>query len=124
MTLYFSRDFLAAVRASGYTKRALALIVAQLVGCLAGTIAKLLTPGCRVPHDANNRNTMIEAVCAQIGFPYERALSPATKSEARPAAVPQRVTRFKAPRDIGPAEIERRFQAAKAAIRARRLTAA
>ena len=99
--LYTTVDFQAAVNACGRTRMALAAAVAPALGNSASTVQNLLTPGHRIPVNAG-RNTIVDALCREINFPVERALTHARPRTPRAAA------------------IEVRFEAARAAIRAQR----
>lgn len=124
MNLYLSAEFLAALENTGRTVKD----VAAAVGVSAGYISSLRC-GSRVPH-TDGRNTVIAALCALVGFPEDRALTAVPPPRARrPRPVAAAIAKPVEPlppeeesthRDISPAEIERRYQAAKAEIRQRR----
>lgn len=103
--LYLSPEFLAAMNASGRTKREIADAVAPATGFAPSTVQGVLS-NLRVSH-TDGVNPIIEAVCATIGFPYAKALT-ATKPEPSPTLRP------------GGLSIDERFERARAAIRAQK----
>jgi transcriptional regulator of met regulon len=84
---YVSAELLAAIRASGRSKREIASAVAQACGYAPISAYQVLTLGRRVPCGSNGRNTIVDAVCEHLGFPIEQALtSTPPPRERRPYA--------------------------------------
>lgn len=83
--LFLSAELLAAIKASGRTKREIAASIASIGGYKPGSVESMLIAGRRLPY-VGSAKAIVAAVCREIEFPIERSLSPTPAEAPKPPA--------------------------------------